>query len=144
MIPQLNKSIQNAVQNSNMEIQEILATRMSRIDEYLLSVKPTTASSLEPTNGTAETWAKAMFALATTASFIRLLVLTLSSQFIGPLQISLGGMFYDILKFVVVFVVVWAAFGIGLNTIFYIYEEADQKMCRQSNELDCRDGPFLR
>ncbi|KAJ8034894.1 Short transient receptor potential channel 5 [Holothuria leucospilota] len=142
LMPQLNKSIQNAVRNSKMEIQDILATRMSKIDDYLLTVKPNTTNPPKPDENSPETWAMAMFALATTASFIRLLVLTLSSQFIGPLQISLGGMFYDILKFVVVFVVVWAAFGIGLNTIFYIYETAEQEMCQQSNAVDCRDGPF--
>ncbi|XP_071842592.1 short transient receptor potential channel 5-like isoform X3 [Apostichopus japonicus] len=147
LIPQISKALRDAIRNSTSEVKDMLNDRIDGIQEFIIEEIPPTQPppSSNSTSNTAETWAKATFALATTASFIRLLVLTLSSQFIGPLQISLGGMFYDIVKFVVVFVVVWAAFGIGLNTIFYVYEEAEFEACmaRESAQMSCRDGPFL-
>ncbi|XP_022108366.1 short transient receptor potential channel 5-like [Acanthaster planci] len=86
--------------------------------------------------------ADAVFAIATVVTFLRLLILTVSSQLVGPLQISLGGMLFDIAKFIMVFIIVWFAFSLGLNQIYQAYQEIDLTLCLAEGTEDCRPGPF--
>ncbi|XP_038065339.1 short transient receptor potential channel 4-like [Patiria miniata] len=86
--------------------------------------------------------ADAVFAIATVVTFLRLLILTVSSQLVGPLQISLGGMLFDIAKFIMVFIIVWFAFSLGLNQIYQAYQEIDFTLCLAEGLGDCRPGPF--
>ncbi|XP_033641216.1 short transient receptor potential channel 5-like isoform X1 [Asterias rubens] len=86
--------------------------------------------------------ADAVFAIATVVTFLRLLILTVSSQLVGPLQISLGGMLFDIGKFIMVFIIVWFAFSLGLNQIYQAYQEIEFTRCVAENAEDCRPGPF--
>ncbi|XP_072049791.1 short transient receptor potential channel 4-like isoform X2 [Amphiura filiformis] len=85
--------------------------------------------------------ADAVYAVATVITFLRLLVLTVSSQLVGPLQISLGGMLFDIGKFILVFAIVWFAFALGLNQIYQAYQEIEYTTCLTESD-DCRPGPF--
>ncbi|XP_070551387.1 short transient receptor potential channel 5-like [Ptychodera flava] len=65
--------------------------------------------------------AEAFFALANIISFLRLLHIMVINRHIGPLQISLWGMFYDIAKFLVIFFLMLLAFAIGLTQLYKFY-----------------------
>ncbi|XP_071947981.1 short transient receptor potential channel 4-like [Antedon mediterranea] len=65
--------------------------------------------------------AEALFALAKTFSFLRMICLTVVSRWVGPMQISLGGMMFDIFKFLFIFSFVWFAFSLGMNQIYWYY-----------------------
>ncbi|XP_033110107.1 short transient receptor potential channel 5-like isoform X2 [Anneissia japonica] len=64
---------------------------------------------------------EALFALAKTFSFLRMICLTVVSRWVGPMQISLGGMMFDIFKFLFIFSFVWFAFSLGMNQIYWYY-----------------------
>nr|XP_055064472.1 short transient receptor potential channel 4a [Misgurnus anguillicaudatus]XP_055064473.1 short transient receptor potential channel 4a [Misgurnus anguillicaudatus] len=68
--------------------------------------------------------AEAMFAIANIFSSLRLISLFTANSHLGPLQISLGRMLLDILKFLFIYCLVLLAFANGLNQLyFYYYEE---------------------
>ncbi|XP_077991360.1 short transient receptor potential channel 4-like [Glandiceps talaboti] len=64
--------------------------------------------------------AEALFALAKVFSFLRLTRITVVMMSVGPMQISLGRMMIDIVRFLMIFSFVWFAFSIGLNQL-YVY-----------------------
>ncbi|VDL85243.1 unnamed protein product [Schistocephalus solidus] len=75
-----------------------------------------------------------LFAIANIFATLRLIyVFTVSPQ-LGPLQISLGRMVNDILKFFCVFSLVMVAFAFGFNQLFWFY--ANTRFNR------CKDVPF--
>ncbi|XP_023681778.2 short transient receptor potential channel 4b [Paramormyrops kingsleyae] len=77
-----------------------------------------------------ETWdmlhptlmAEALFAIANIFSSLRLIALFTSNAHLGPLQISLGRMLLDILKFLFIFCLVLFAFANGLNQLYFYYK----------------------
>ncbi|XP_057694902.1 short transient receptor potential channel 4-like [Corythoichthys intestinalis] len=74
-----------------------------------------------------ETWhptliAEALFAIANIFSSLRLICLFTANSHLGPLQISLGRMLLDILKFLFIYCLVLLAFANGLNQLYYYYE----------------------
>ena len=65
--------------------------------------------------------ADALFAIAKVASFLKMISLTVVNKDVGPMQISLGGMITDIVKFLFIFCFVWFAFSLGMNQLYWYY-----------------------
>ena len=51
------------------------------------------------------------------------------SPHLGPLQISLGRMIIDIIKFFFIYMLVLVAFGCGLNQLMWYYADLERKKC---------------
>ncbi|XP_033839937.1 short transient receptor potential channel 5a [Periophthalmus magnuspinnatus] len=66
--------------------------------------------------------AEALFAIANIFSSLRLISLFTANSHLGPLQISLGRMVLDILKFLFIYCLVLLAFANGLNQLYFYYE----------------------
>lgn len=72
--------------------------------------------------------AEAVFAIANIFSSLRLISLFTANSHLGPLQISLGRMLLDILKFLFIYCLVLLAFANGLNQLYFYYEtDGDEK-----------------
>ncbi|XP_032358318.1 short transient receptor potential channel 4b isoform X2 [Etheostoma spectabile] len=71
--------------------------------------------------------AEALFAIANIFSSLRLICLFTANSHLGPLQISLGRMLLDILKFLFIYCLVLLAFANGLNQLYFYYETSDVK-----------------
>ncbi|XP_076129796.1 short transient receptor potential channel 4-like [Alosa pseudoharengus] len=66
--------------------------------------------------------AEALFSIANIFSSLRLISLFTANSHLGPLQISLGRMLLDILKFLFIYCLVLLAFANGLNQLYFYYE----------------------
>ncbi|XP_015975402.2 short transient receptor potential channel 5 [Rousettus aegyptiacus] len=66
--------------------------------------------------------AEALFAISNILSSLRLISLFTANSHLGPLQISLGRMLLDILKFLFIYCLVLLAFANGLNQLYFYYE----------------------
>ncbi|XP_046899329.1 short transient receptor potential channel 5-like [Hypomesus transpacificus] len=66
--------------------------------------------------------AEALFAIANIFSSLRLISLFTANSHLGPLQISLGRMLLDILKFLFIYCLVLLSFANGLNQLYFYYE----------------------
>ncbi|XP_030008979.1 short transient receptor potential channel 4b isoform X2 [Sphaeramia orbicularis] len=66
--------------------------------------------------------AESLFAIANIFSSLRLICLFTANSHLGPLQISLGRMLLDILKFLFIYCLVLLAFANGLNQLYFYYE----------------------
>ncbi|XP_070548230.1 short transient receptor potential channel 4-like isoform X2 [Ptychodera flava] len=89
--------------------------------------------------------ADAIFAVACVLSVLRLLRIIVISELVGPLQISLSKMNYDIMKFIFIFTFVWIAFGLGLSQVYWAYAASDEISCLQDDEgtvKECSYQPF--
>lgn len=71
--------------------------------------------------------AEALFAIANIFSSLRLISLFTANSHLGPLQISLGRMLLDILKFLFIYCLVLLAFANGLNQLYFYYETQENK-----------------
>ncbi|XP_038603847.1 short transient receptor potential channel 5 [Tachyglossus aculeatus] len=72
--------------------------------------------------------AEALFAISNILSSLRLISLFTANSHLGPLQISLGRMLLDILKFLFIYCLVLLAFANGLNQLYFYYEtRADEE-----------------
>ncbi|TRY83119.1 hypothetical protein DNTS_020640 [Danionella cerebrum] len=78
---------------------------------------------------------EALFAIANIFSSLRLISLFTANSHLGPLQISLGRMLLDILKFLFIYCLVLLAFANGLNQLYFYYE-SDGKLT--SNNVTCK------
>ncbi|XP_048773231.1 short transient receptor potential channel 7-like isoform X2 [Ostrea edulis] len=65
--------------------------------------------------------AEALFAVANILSFSRISYLLPANEALGPLQITLGRMVTDILKFMLLFMVVIGSFMVGLHNLYWYY-----------------------
>ncbi|TSK49676.1 Short transient receptor potential channel 4 [Bagarius yarrelli] len=74
--------------------------------------------------------AEAVFAIANIFSSLRLISLFTANSHLGPLQISLGRMLLDILKFLFIYCLVLVAFANGLNQLYFYYETAGIDNCK--------------
>ncbi|XP_032812445.2 short transient receptor potential channel 4-like isoform X1 [Petromyzon marinus] len=76
--------------------------------------------------------AEALFAIANIFSSLRLISLFTANSHLGPLQISLGRMLLDILKFLFIYCLVLLAFANGLNQLYFYYETSadDENHCK--------------
>ncbi|KAM6932781.1 short transient receptor potential channel 4-like [Lycodopsis pacificus] len=74
--------------------------------------------------------AEALFAIANIFSSLRLICLFTANSHLGPLQISLGRMLLDILKFLFIYCLVLIAFANGLNQLYFYYDTNVGTKCR--------------
>lgn len=74
--------------------------------------------------------AEALFAIANIFSSLRLICLFTANSHLGPLQISLGRMLLDILKFLFIYCLVLLAFANGLNQLYFYYETNQGNKCK--------------
>ncbi|KGL96067.1 Short transient receptor potential channel 4, partial [Charadrius vociferus] len=74
--------------------------------------------------------AEALFAIANIFSSLRLISLFTANSHLGPLQISLGRMLLDILKFLFIYCLVLLAFANGLNQLYFYYETNEPGNCK--------------
>ncbi|XP_046361820.2 short transient receptor potential channel 3-like [Haliotis rufescens] len=70
---------------------------------------------------------EAVFAVANIISFTRISYIFPADELLGPLQISLARMATDILKFVVIFMVLFMAFYVGLHNLYWYYPPVTRK-----------------
>ncbi|XP_066978141.1 transient receptor potential protein isoform X2 [Macrobrachium rosenbergii] len=69
------------------------------------------------------------FGAAMIFSFLKLVHIFSINPHLGPLQISLGRMIFDILKFFFLYTLVLFAFGCGLNQLMWYYAELEMNKC---------------
>ncbi|NWT42663.1 TRPC4 protein, partial [Chroicocephalus maculipennis] len=74
--------------------------------------------------------AEALFAIANIFSSLRLISLFTANSHLGPLQISLGRMLLDILKFLFIYCLVLLAFANGLNQLYFYYDTKESGNCK--------------
>ncbi|XP_025422859.1 transient receptor potential protein isoform X1 [Sipha flava] len=73
------------------------------------------------------------FAAAMIFSFLKLVHIFSVNPHLGPLQISLGRMIIDIIKFFFIYTLVLCAFGCGLNQLLWYYADLESKKCYHDN-----------
>uniref|UniRef100_A0A3Q2DW77 Transient receptor potential cation channel subfamily C member 4 n=1 Tax=Cyprinodon variegatus TaxID=28743 RepID=A0A3Q2DW77_CYPVA len=73
--------------------------------------------------------AEALFAIANIFSSLRLISLFTANSHLGPLQISLGRMLLDILKFLFIYCLVLLAFANGLHQLYFYYKTDGVNNC---------------
>ncbi|XP_038063933.1 short transient receptor potential channel 4-like isoform X2 [Patiria miniata] len=73
--------------------------------------------------------AEGLFAIAKVLSFLRPISLTVMNRHVGPMQISLGGMMFDITKFMLIFLFVLFAFSLGMNQLYGYYAAEYRTQC---------------
>ncbi|XP_065332028.1 transient receptor potential protein-like isoform X2 [Cloeon dipterum] len=62
-------------------------------------------------------------------SFLKLVHIFSVNPHLGPLQISLGRMVIDIIKFFFIYMLVLFAFGCGMNQLLWYYSDLDRQRC---------------
>lgn len=67
-----------------------------------------------------------LYAIAVVLSFSRIAYILPANESFGPLQISLGRTVKDIFKFMVIFIMVFVAFMIGMFNLYSYYIGAKQ------------------
>lgn len=67
-----------------------------------------------------------LYAIAVVLSFSRIAYILPANESFGPLQISLGRTVKDIFKFMVIFIMVFVAFMIGMFNLYSYYLGAKQ------------------
>ncbi|XP_033639719.1 short transient receptor potential channel 4-like [Asterias rubens] len=82
--------------------------------------------------------AEAAFAVASVLTQLSLLDPMVVMNFVGPLQISLCGMLRDTAKFILLFIVVWTAFSLGLTHVYRTFEMIRKEACG----VNCETGAF--
>jgi hypothetical protein len=112
---------------------------------YLLSqVQKEISQATGTHNLTRESWdafdpillAEGLFAAANIFSSLKLVYIFSVNPHLGPLQISLGRMVIDILKFFSVYTLVCFAFACGMNQLLWYYADMERQVCiAQSKSL---------
>ncbi|CAM4750907.1 unnamed protein product [Rotaria magnacalcarata] len=77
-----------------------------------------------------------IFAAANIFSSLKLVYIFTINPHLGPLQISLGRMVHDILKFSVLILLVAFAFACGLNQLFWYYARMKKHECENDTNFD--------
>lgn len=73
--------------------------------------------------------AEGLFAAANIFSSLKLVYIFSVNPHLGPLQISLGRMVIDILKFFSVYTLVCFAFACGMNQLLWYYADMERGVC---------------
>ncbi|XP_050822170.1 short transient receptor potential channel 5 [Gopherus flavomarginatus] len=81
--------------------------------------------------------AEALFAISNILSSLRLISLFTANSHLGPLQISLGRMLLDILKFLFIYCLVLLAFANGLNQLYFYYETSASEEPNNCKGIRC-------
>lgn len=78
-----------------------------------------------------------LFATANIFSSLKLVYIFSVNPYLGPLQISLGRMVIDILKFFSIYLLVLFSFACGMNQLLWYYADMEKQSCIvQTNSLD--------
>ncbi|XP_041481889.1 short transient receptor potential channel 5-like [Lytechinus variegatus] len=77
-----------------------------------------------------------LFAIAKVLSFLRPICYTVMNRHVGPMQISLGNMMFDICKFLLIFCFVWFAFSLGMNQLYGYYSYITREICDLNNPME--------
>ncbi|XP_067134766.1 LOW QUALITY PROTEIN: transient receptor potential-gamma protein-like [Centruroides vittatus] len=86
--------------------------------------------------------AEGIFATANVFSSLKLVYIFSVNPHLGPLQISLGRMVIDIVKFFFVYTLVLFAFACGLNQLLWYYADMEKQECmKKSNGNETRTDP---
>ncbi|RLU15644.1 hypothetical protein DMN91_011398 [Ooceraea biroi] len=81
------------------------------------------------------------FAAGMIFSFLKLVHIFSVNPHLGPLQISLGRMIIDIIKFFFIYTLVLFAFGCGMNQLMWYYADLEKRKCyHASDELPDYDN----
>ena len=72
-----------------------------------------------------------LFAAANIFSSLKLIYIFTVNPHLGPLQISLGRMVYDVMKFCFIVVLVIFSFACGVNQLYWYYASVRQKECNE-------------
>lgn len=80
--------------------------------------------------------AEGLFAAANIFSSLKLVYIFSVNPHLGPLQISLGRMVIDIVKFFFVYTLVLFAFACGMNQLLWYYAEMEKKVCITGRNLN--------
>ena len=72
-----------------------------------------------------------IFACANVFSSLKLVYIFTINPHLGPLQISLGRMVFDIMKFIVLILLVVFSFSCGLNQLYWYYAQMRSKQCHE-------------
>ncbi|XP_071043671.1 transient receptor potential-gamma protein [Parasteatoda tepidariorum] len=70
-----------------------------------------------------------IFGAANIFSFLKMVHIFSVNPHLGPLQISLGRMVFDIIKFFFIYSLVLFAFGCGMNQLLWYYSDIDKELC---------------
>lgn len=70
-----------------------------------------------------------VFAAGMIFSFLKLVHIFSINPHLGPLQVSLGRMIIDIIKFFFIYTLVLVAFGCGLNQLLWYYADLEKRKC---------------
>lgn len=73
--------------------------------------------------------AEGLFAAANIFSSLKLVYIFSVNPHLGPLQISLGRMVGDILKFLSVYILVLFSFACGMNQLLWYYADMEKQVC---------------
>ncbi|XP_077985405.1 short transient receptor potential channel 4-like [Glandiceps talaboti] len=86
-----------------------------------------------------------LYAIANVISVLRILRIIVLFQFVGPMQISLMNIGWDILKFLFIFMWVWLAFSLGITQVYWSYNLQNVLTCYQNlnnTATTCDDSAF--
>lgn len=80
-----------------------------------------------------------VFAAGMIFSFLKLVHIFSINPHLGPLQVSLGRMIIDIIKFFFIYTLVLFAFGCGLNQLLWYYADLEKRKCYHYQNADIPD-----
>ncbi|XP_035682590.1 short transient receptor potential channel 4-like [Branchiostoma floridae] len=117
-----------------------VATIALRVVSYI-KFKDETLTGIHPRS----TWqadhptlvAEGLFATANIFSSLRVIFLFTSNSHLGPLQISLGRMGFDIVKVLFIYFLVLFAFANGLNQLYFPYNNMNGSLQTDGNDYYC-------
>ena len=75
--------------------------------------------------------ADAMFGAGMIASYLKIVHVLSINPYLGPLQIAIGKMIIDIVKFLFLYCLVVFAFGCGMNQLLWYYADLEKQQCYQ-------------
>ncbi|XP_070565519.1 short transient receptor potential channel 4-like [Ptychodera flava] len=85
-----------------------------------------------------------IMAVANVISVIRFLRVMVINEYVGPLQISVGKMLRDIMKFMFIFGLVWVAFAVGLTQVYWGYGPESMLECmKEDSYAECYGRRFF-
>ena len=87
--------------------------------------------------------ADAMFGAGMIASYLKVVQIFSINPYLGPLQIAIGKMILDIIKWLCLYILVVFAFGCGMNQLMWYYADLEKQECYQlpGGEPDFENAP---
>lgn len=73
--------------------------------------------------------AEAMFAAGMIGSYLKVTHILSINPYLGPLQIALGKMIIDIIKWMFLYILVVFAYGCGMNQLLWYYSDLERQEC---------------